>query len=774
MKKCILNILFVLLSVLVSGQHVSGIVKDEKGKVLHQVNVVLVNTGIGTTTLSDGSFNMRNLKEGNYIITASHVGYISHSQEIVIAGNSHVRVEMTLITDLLNMPEVIIMSRSDIHSEMINIPVRSVVLEAEDIKKIPAISAGGLLSGVSGVNVNSEFGIFSSTSVSLRGVGGNSQTGTLVVLDGLPLNKADGGSVNWNIIDKDKIEKIEIIKGPGSVLFGSNAMGGIINIISMQPVDKLKGNISLSYGTYNTFEAKSHWSGSSKNRLFYWKTFVNFRESDGYINTPEEIIAENDTIVVPVFLKEFFAGGMMGVRIDKYNSIELSANYFDDQRGRGTKIYEEYGSNTERKTSQAFLKYKGQIGTWKTFANVYGFRENYFRLNEYLSDGEYKLYEVDSRRDDFGLRLRTDKQLTERTDVVIGGEVKTGRVDAKDIYYTSTDLISNSGSLDIYALFIQYRMLLKNLKWTIIGGLRYDIADFHDATFSIEKPSYSIEYFSEFQFDQIQSQQWGALSPKFTIQYSPKQNFRYFLTIAKGFRAPVLDDLCRSERTQRGLRVANPELKSEQILSAEFGTDQILFNFLKAELSIYHTIGHDFMYLLSTGDSVNLGYTVAPVFHMSNISRMNITGAEFDLSFPFGKNFTGWANYSVNRAQVGHYEVRTEADTDLTGKFLANIPMHKSSAGVFLKTKLFNFSVAGNFTGKRWVRDDNLVDNIYFMTDQYPSYFTVDVKLWKEFRNFEAGLNVDNLFNVLYTNSRGYRSPGRMMFLKLAYTINKT
>lgn len=774
MKKRIVNFWFVLLTVTVSGQHVSGVVKDEKGKALHQVNVVLENTAYGTTTLWDGTFSIRNLKEGKYIITASHVGYISHSQEFVVAGNSHVRVEMTLITDLLNMPEVIIMAKSDIHSEMINIPVRTVVLETEDIQKIPAISAGGLFTGISGVNVNSEFGIFSSSSVSLRGVGGNSQTGTLVVLDGLPLNKADGGSVNWNIIDKDKIEKIEIIKGPGSVLFGSNAMGGIINIISLQAVDKLKGNVSLSYGTYNTFEAKSHWSGSSKNRFFYWKTFVNFRESDGYINTPEEIIAENDTIVVPVFLKEFFAGGMMGVRIDKYNSIELSANYFDDQRGRGTKIYEEYGSNTERGTYQAFLKYKGQIGTWKTFANVYGFRENYFRLNEYFSDGEYKLYEVDSKRDDFGLRLRTDKQLNERTDMIVGGEVKTGRVEAADIYYTSTDLISNSGSMDIYSLFIQYRVLFKNFKWTIIGGLRYDIADFHNAAFSIEKPSYSIEYFSDFQFDQVQSQQWGALSPKFTIQFSPKQDSRYFLTIAKGFRAPVLDDLCRSERTQRGLRVANPELKSEQILSAEFGTDQILLNFLKAELSIYHTIGYDFMYLLSTGDSVNLGFTVAPVFHMSNISRMNITGAELDVSLPIGKNFTAWANYTVNRAQIGQYEARSDADIDLSGKFLANLPMHRYSAGASLKTNAVNFSVAGNFTGKRWVRDDNLVDNIYFMTDQYPSYFTVDVKLWKEFRNFEAGLNVDNLFNVLYTNNRGYRSPGRMMFLKLAYTINKT
>jgi len=774
MRKIAFYFIFFFLTITSIAQTVEGYIRDSNNMPLPNVNVILSGSKLGTTSDINGFYRIRNIKQGSYILEVTHVGYVPVSRKIDIKNDVVQKLDIVLKKGLINIDEVVIQAKTEEKFDIINIPVRTKLLEEQDIKQIPSISASKLFNAVSGVNVSNEFGIFSSsTVVALRGIGGSSQTGTLVVFDGMPLNKTDGGSVNWNIIDKDNIEKIEIIKGPGSALYGSNAMGGIINFISKPPDGKFGLKVSVSSGTYQTLEAKASLTGSLFKGLMYWKAFANYHTSDGYINTPDEVIKENDSIVVPVFLKEFFAGGILGYHINENNTIELSVNYFDDIRGRGIKIYEDVGSNVERDTYHAFLKYKGQVKKWKIYSNVYGMYEKYFRLNEYYSDGAYTLYEVDSRREDYGLRLWAETPIGKKNEITFGGEVKIGSVNGKDIYYTSTDLISNKGAMNTYALFVQDKFTFGKQKWNLVAGLRFDGAEFHDASFSIQDPSYSVEYLTDFQFDDIETKHWTAINPKLTLQYIPTRYFKAYVSVAKGFRAPILDDLCRSEYSRYGFRVANPEIKPEHIYNMEVGFDNTFFKMLKMEVSCYYSAGFDFMYLLSTADSVNLGYSIAPIYHVTNISKVNIFGVEADVSSPIGKYLNAYFNYTFNHSTVAGFEPNTAADRDLTGKFLPDIPMHQFSAGISLMTDYINISVAEKYVGTRWVRDDNLVDNVYLLTDKYPAYFITDVKLWRKFWQFECSIDFDNLFNIVYINSKGYKSPGRMVFGKLSYTFSK-
>ena len=769
-KLLVSALFFLLISFVANAQSISGIVKDQAGKPLAQVNIVLKGTDFGTTTMNDGSFIIAHIPKGEYKVIASHLGFLPKNQMVRITEKRNYYLEFILVFEALTMPEIVIEGVAERIPDMLNLPVRTKLLETSVLQQIPATSTSALLTGVSGVNVSSEFGIFSSSSVSLRGVGGASQSGTLVVLDGVPLNKTDGASVNWNIIDKDNIEKIEILKGPASALYGSNAMGGIINIISKKPVSRFQAKASLSYATYNTKEAKTYLGGKSTDGKWYWQTDVYLRNSDGYINTPDEVIAENDTIVVPVFIKEFFTGGLLGLKINESSSLELSMNYFNDVRGRGIKIYEEPGSNISRDTYQSYLKYKGSLNSWKTHATLYALTESYFRLNEYYSDGEYKLYEVDSKRNDYGLRLWGENSFKNKIALICGLEYKNGSVKASDIYYTSTDIISNTGTSDILALFTQLVYPISSA-WSVTAGLRYDFSRFHDAAFLIEEPSYSIEYFTDFQFDNIESQSWSALNPKLIVQYSKSKTSRVFFTLSKGFRAPMLDDLCRSERSNRGLRIANPELNPEHIYSAEVGFDKTLFRNFSVEMSCYYTLGYDFMQLLSTGDSVDIGYTEIPVYHIANISMVNIYGLESDFSYVFNKNSGLSFNYTFISATIGKFESNTGADIDLSGKHLANIPLHRANLNTYFKNKLVNLSVSADFQGRRFIKDDNSVDNIYLLTNMYPSVLTLNAKIWKEYKSFVFSLDLDNVTNEIYINSKGYKSPGRMLFAKIAYNF---
>ena len=100
----------------------------------------------------------------------------------------------------------------------------------------PLLSVDDLLSIISGINTTRSGGIAEMQSqVSIRGLAGNEQGRTLVLLDGVPVNTSDDGSVNWNSLSLLPLQRIEVLKGPGSSLYGNHALGGVIHLITKQP-----------------------------------------------------------------------------------------------------------------------------------------------------------------------------------------------------------------------------------------------------------------------------------------------------------------------------------------------------------------------------------------------------------------------------------------------------------------------------------------------------------------------------------------------------------
>jgi len=748
---------------------ISGKITDEQNMPVPLANVLISELSLGTYASNSGAFEFRDVPQGEWELVISHIGFDPYAIKLMV-NKPIVSVDIILKPSATRMPDVVIMAEGNGMPYLIQLPVRSSNIDAGRIATIPASTMTGLLATLPGIHIQSDFGMYSSSVVNIRGIG-SGQTGTLVVLDGVPLNKSDGGSVNWNIIDKDQLAMVEVIKGPGSALFGSNAMGGVINMVTAMPGTGISARGSVSYGTYNTLEAKLSTSGSSTKGKWFWRGFARLASSDGYVNTPEEIILENDSIVVPVFLNDKSAGATVGYRFNSEQSLELSVHWFEDVRGRGVKIYEELGANTRRNTLQSAVRYRAMVRKWRTSATFYGLMESYLRLNEYYSDGEYKLFEADSRRDDLGIRMLVEKELRSGRILILGVESRAGKVEATDTYFTSTDIIVNRGNLDIYALFGQYTLTLPNPRWSLISGLRYDIASFHHAAFSIDYPSYSIEYFTHFQFDEIEPEFWQAINPKLILVFKPDNKQKYYVSLAKGFRAPVLDDMCRTSRTSAGLRAANPFLKPEHVYHAEAGSDWTLPGRMNLEFSLFHTLGDQFMHPLSNGDSVNLGYTIAPVFQVANIARVSITGLEADFKVPVGKFISFNGNYTYTHAIIGRFVPSTAADRDLTGKYLTNIPTHRAVAGADASFRGYRLSVMARYTGSRWIRDDNNFDNIYLMSDRYAPYLLVDVKALRSFRFLTVSIDIENLLNTHYINNRGYLSPGRIILLKIAGDI---
>jgi len=132
-------------------------------------------------------------------------------------------------------------------------PVNIITIDAEDIANSGANNITDVLRYQAGVSVRSFFGVNGSrTTIDLGGFGENGGSNTLILLNGRRLNDLDLASVNLATIPLDSVERIEIVQGSASVLYGDNAVGGVINIVTKSALDGESGNVAVELGTFNT------------------------------------------------------------------------------------------------------------------------------------------------------------------------------------------------------------------------------------------------------------------------------------------------------------------------------------------------------------------------------------------------------------------------------------------------------------------------------------------------------------------------------------------
>ena len=183
------------------------------------------------------------------------------------------------VDSTLEVEEVVV---SDIRSERsgISTPASIVVIGREEIEKSGASHVTEVLRGRGGVYVLDTIGDGGGASVSVRGFGQTSNANTLVLVDGRKLNNNDIGDPDLNTIPINDIERIEIVQGSAGTLFGDQAVGGVINIITRRP-EKLRADLNLTTGSYNRRGAHGSVSQRLENGLYY-RISGEHRASDNY------------------------------------------------------------------------------------------------------------------------------------------------------------------------------------------------------------------------------------------------------------------------------------------------------------------------------------------------------------------------------------------------------------------------------------------------------------------------------------------------------------
>jgi len=179
-------------------------------------------------------------------------------------------------------PNAVIVTSTRLEDDTTRLPSSVTVITAEDIRRSPAKTLPELLALQAGVSTRSLYGNHATqSSVDLRGFGATSTQNTLILLDGRRLNDLDLSDVNYAAIPLENIERIEIIRGGGSVLYGDGAVGGAINIVTKKPGRAgTTGNVTVSGESYKTKQLDASVSHGGGPLAF--NIFANGIDSGGY------------------------------------------------------------------------------------------------------------------------------------------------------------------------------------------------------------------------------------------------------------------------------------------------------------------------------------------------------------------------------------------------------------------------------------------------------------------------------------------------------------
>ena len=278
-----------------------GLVSDEQGIPLIGVNIILTERSIGAATDLDGRFVIDQIPAGTYTVVASAIGFRRAELTMTFAPGQTITQDFALSEIILESSGVTVTAsrREQLTSTA---PVSLTVMTPRELESRNIFSLDDALRHVSGVQVKGN-------QISIRGSTGfsyNVGSRVQLLLDGLPLLTPDSDGIPFEALPFAQIERIEVLKGPGSALYGSGALGGVVNVITKDFPDTPETTVRTFAGAYEPVKYDTwlaDWSEADQPRPFYGGSFahaqklsdklgfwanVHYRDDVGYLRLNEK------------------------------------------------------------------------------------------------------------------------------------------------------------------------------------------------------------------------------------------------------------------------------------------------------------------------------------------------------------------------------------------------------------------------------------------------------------------------------------------------------
>ncbi len=258
---------------------ISGKVMDENGRPLTGATIIIKDTYLGTTAGSEGNFNFKPMKPGDYVVEVAHLGYESVTREVRLDGD--VCIEFELKVAIIQADEIMVIGTRA--SE--NTPVAYRNLKREDIEKLnTGQDLPYLLSSLPSLVETSEAGAgLGYTNFRIRGT---DPSRINITIDGIPINDPESQQVFWvNMPDlASSVSDIQVQRGVGTSKNGAAAFGASVNFRTEMPSDEPYAEVSSSVGSFNTFKGTVKLGTGIINERFKFDLRLSGLTTDGYIN----------------------------------------------------------------------------------------------------------------------------------------------------------------------------------------------------------------------------------------------------------------------------------------------------------------------------------------------------------------------------------------------------------------------------------------------------------------------------------------------------------
>ncbi|MBP7460906.1 MAG: TonB-dependent receptor [Candidatus Delongbacteria bacterium] len=257
---------------------ISGIVREaEHGTALANANVGLSPSSLGTATGSDGWFHLSSIQPGSYRLTVSYMGYHPVQMTIQVGDQDSLKLEINLETKLIDRQDVIV-SASRYQSRQDETPLPIAVMTQDELRDLSPVTLADALQTEPGIALGRD-GAWG-TRISVRGL---SRDKLVTLIDGYRIDTAEDIAAGLSMIDVDDISQVEVIQGGSSALYGTGAIGGVINIITQEtyfsPEWFWKGSFSSHYQSVNQLGG-ANLSFSTGARHWFMRLNGSFRKAE--------------------------------------------------------------------------------------------------------------------------------------------------------------------------------------------------------------------------------------------------------------------------------------------------------------------------------------------------------------------------------------------------------------------------------------------------------------------------------------------------------------
>lgn len=645
------------------------------------------------------------------------------------------------------------------------------VITDKDLDKMHINNLDEAFVKIPGVYVGRLSGIGSTTSQTvMRGV--NAANSVAVLVDGVQVNDSYNGSVTWSAIPVDMVKRVEVLRGPASVLYGGNALAGVINIIT-KDVDKTSVNLKLSYGSNNTQNHSLYVAGKASDKLDFNVNYEK-KKTDGYITDPvlsSKAVFVAETTTTNTGAKRWIIGNK-GKRQWDENTVGVGFKYhFDESKSLAldfTKNEYEYSYSAptsyfgddiikkagtyfstpgEKASNKYNMTYNDSENGWKA---VVGYSDQYKQHDTSIS----KATDSSKPNTRFSFDLQKNQTISANNNAVFGLNYRKDEMDATvyklaDKFNSDSKIAVDSMASGTNKSFSAYVMDEHKFsdRWTATAGLRYDKWS-TDGRILLPNKTEAINY------DESTYDNW---SPSLSVMYKPEADSSVYLSWGKAFEAPSLYRMYSSSYSSNVYNIANPNLKPQKAETFELGYKKDLNNKSAIGVSVYDTKYKGLLYKNSLGVVDGMNATC-----YQNAGEAEAKGFELELNHNFDDKWSAFLNYTYQNPVIKKALKATEKD-----KYVTAIPKEVFRAGVTYSDDKWSGMLTGEYISKRFSKTDNS-DTVNGVYGSYDPYFIMNMDISYSFnKNYTLTASVNNILDRDFFNY--YYQPGRTYSVELNY-----